>query len=65
MKKGDASNLLSLQRFRPTDPRPWLVIIAMTLALTAITTRQSFTRYREFRSGFSWALAYYNQWFWP
>jgi len=49
---------------RATDPCPWLVVIAMTLALTAITTYQSFTRYHEFRSGFSWDLAYYNQWFW-
>ena len=26
--------------------------------------RQAFTRYQELRSGWSWDLAYYNQWFW-
>ena len=49
---------------RAQGARPWLVVAAMTLALIAVTTRQSFTRYRDFRSGFSWDLAYYNQWFW-
>src|SRR5437773_8933482 len=29
-----------------------------------ITTGQALTRYHEFRSGWSWDLAYYNQWFW-
>jgi hypothetical protein len=64
MKEGDAPSFLPLRGLRATDCRAWLVVIAMTLALTAITTCQSFTRYREFRSGFSWDLAYYNQWFW-
>jgi hypothetical protein len=43
---------------------PWLAVAALTLALTAISTQQALTRYDEFRSGFSWDLAYYNQWFW-
>ncbi len=30
----------------------------------AMTTGQALTRYHEFRSGWSWDLAYYNQWFW-
>ncbi len=64
MNDPSVSTFLPPQRLRVSDPRLWLVIIAMTLALAAITTRQSFTRYREFRSGFSWDLAYYNQWFW-
>ncbi|HYU79098.1 MAG TPA: DUF2079 domain-containing protein [Vicinamibacterales bacterium] len=38
--------------------------VALTLAVIAISTHQTLTRYREFRSGFSWDLAYYNQWFW-
>jgi len=64
MNDPPVATLPSRRRFRLSDARSWLVIIAMTLALAAITTHQSFTRYREFRSGFSWDLAYYNQWFW-
>jgi len=36
----------------------------LTAALTAISTSQSLRRYHELRSGWSWDLAYYNQWFW-
>lgn len=42
----------------------WLAVLALTVALTATTTHQSLRRYEDFRSGFSWDLAYYNQWFW-
>src|SRR5438128_544748 len=44
--------------------KPWMAVVALTLALTPISTRQALMRYEEFRSGFSWDLAYYNQWFW-
>src|SRR5262249_3806892 len=36
----------------------------LTATMTALTTSQALTRYREMRSGWSWDLAYYNQWFW-
>ena len=36
----------------------------ITVALTAVSTYQSLARYHEFRSGWAWDLAYYNQWFW-
>jgi Predicted membrane protein (DUF2079) len=42
----------------------WLAVLALTVALSAFTTRQALVRYREFRTGWSWDLAYYNQWFW-
>jgi Predicted membrane protein (DUF2079) len=42
----------------------WLVLVTLTAVSTAISTRQSLTRYCEFRSGWSWDLAYYNQWYW-
>jgi hypothetical protein len=32
--------------------------------VTALSTYQSLERYDELRSGWSWDLAYYNQWFW-
>jgi hypothetical protein len=46
------------------DSRAWLVIVVLTAALTAVSTFQSLRRYDELRSGWSWDLAYYNQWFW-
>jgi Predicted membrane protein (DUF2079) len=42
----------------------WLIVATITAALTLISTRQSLNRYHEFRSGWAWDLAYYNQWFW-
>jgi hypothetical protein len=42
----------------------WILIACLTAGLTALTTAQSLRRYHELRSGWSWDLAYYNQWFW-
>jgi hypothetical protein len=42
----------------------WLVILTLTAVSTAVSTRESLERYSEFRSGWSWDLAYYNQWYW-
>jgi Zn-dependent membrane protease YugP len=39
------------------------VIGALTASLIAVSARNSLRRYDEFRSGWSWDLAYYNQWF--
>ncbi len=36
----------------------------ITAALTFCSTQRSLVRYHEFRSGWAWDLAYYNQWFW-
>ena len=52
----------------PAEPPParlgWLVVVMLTATLTAVSTYQSLRRYEELRSGWSWDLAYYNQWFW-
>ncbi len=50
----------------PTTRRlaPWALVWAVTLALTALSSAQSLDRYRDFRSGWPWDLAYNNQWFW-
>ena len=40
------------------------MVATLTAVLTAVSTYQSLRRYQEFRSGWSWDLAYYNQWFW-
>jgi hypothetical protein len=42
----------------------WLLVVTLTALLTAISTSQALRRYHELRSGWSWDLAYYNQWFW-
>jgi uncharacterized membrane protein len=42
----------------------WLVVVALSAVLTAVTTYQSLRQYDELKSGWSWDLAYYNQWFW-
>jgi len=47
-----------------TLPHAWLLVAMLTALLTAVSTYQSLRRYEEFRSGWSWDLAYYNQWFW-
>ncbi len=43
---------------------PVLLIAALTAALTAVSAYESLVQFRELRSGWSWDLAYYNQWFW-
>jgi predicted membrane protein DUF2079 len=42
----------------------WLIVAMLTATLTAVSTYQSLTSYREFRNGWPWDLAYYNQWYW-
>jgi hypothetical protein len=46
------------------EVRSWLVVVCLTAGLTALSTTQALQRYHELRSGWSWDLAYYNQWFW-
>ena len=43
---------------------PWLAVAGLTAALTAFTTVQALERYHDLRTGWSWDLAYYNQWYW-
>jgi Zn-dependent membrane protease YugP len=43
---------------------PWVLTLALTALLAGLTTHQALGRYRALRSGWSWDLAYYNQWFW-
>ncbi len=46
---------------------PWvslLLVATLTAALTGVSGSQSIRQYLELRSGWSWDLAYYNQWFW-
>jgi uncharacterized membrane protein len=42
----------------------WLFVASLTAALTALTIVQALERYDELRTGWSWDLAYYNQWYW-
>ncbi len=42
----------------------WVILALLTATLTAVTTSQSIARYDALDSGWSWDLAYYNQWFW-
>jgi Predicted membrane protein (DUF2079) len=54
------------QEVAPEERHPvrgWLSVALLTAVVTAISTYQSLRRYEEFRSGWSWDLAYYNQWF--
>lgn len=45
-------------------PWGWLAVVVLTAAMTTLSTYQSLRRYEELRSGWSWDLAYYNQWYW-
>ncbi|MDR3617986.1 MAG: DUF2079 domain-containing protein [Paludisphaera borealis] len=42
----------------------WMIVATLTAGLTAFTTVQALHRYHDLRTGWSWDLAYYNQWFW-
>jgi hypothetical protein len=42
----------------------WFLLACLTAGLTAVSTMQAMRRYHELRTGWSWDLAYYNQWFW-
>jgi hypothetical protein len=42
----------------------WALVACVGLSLGSFTSRQALTRYDELNSGWSWDLAYYNQWFW-
>ncbi len=42
----------------------WVAVAGLTAALAAANARSSLDRYRDLDSGWSWDLAYYNQWFW-
>lgn len=43
---------------------PWILTLALTAGLTATTVADALRRYDALDSGWSWDLAYYNQWFW-
>ncbi len=42
----------------------WLAVAALTTVLIVGNAREAIRRYRALDSGWSWDLAYYNQWFW-
>jgi hypothetical protein len=42
----------------------WMAVAALTVGLASWNVRRSLVRYRELNTGWSWDLAYYNQWFW-
>jgi hypothetical protein len=46
------------------DLRAWLLVLAATAAVAACTIHLALERYHALKSGWSWDLAYYNQWFW-
>jgi hypothetical protein len=49
---------------RRADALAGLLVFAVTASTIAWTIENAFERYRDLRSGWSWDLAYYNQWFW-
>ncbi len=63
--RDDASDPLATDDPRPgTGLAAWLAVVTLTAAMTTVSTYQSLRRYEELRSGWSWDLAYYNQWCW-
>jgi len=59
-----ASSPGSTQEWPSASLAAWLAIAVLTAALTAVSTAQALDRYERLESGWSWDLAYYNQWFW-
>jgi Predicted membrane protein (DUF2079) len=48
----------------PASLRAWLAIAVLTGVVTVISAYQSLRQYDSFQCGWSWDLAYYNQWYW-
>jgi hypothetical protein len=42
----------------------WFIVAFLTAVFTGVTIVQALEQYRELRTGWSWDLAYYNQWYW-
>lgn len=42
----------------------WCLVWGLYLALVGVTCQAAWQRYDQFETGWSWDLAYYNQWFW-
>jgi len=60
---------LNVSPFRPEHDRTkrlgfWILVWAVYLVLTTFSLNAAFRQYHEFRTGWSWDLAYYNQWLW-
>ena len=53
-----------MHRSRRSLALAWLAIAALTTVLIVANTHEALRRYRALDSGWSWDLAYYNQWFW-
>jgi len=51
-------------RTQPSSWLSWFLVATLTAAVTGVSSYQSIRQYQELRSGWSWDLAYYNQWFW-
>jgi Zn-dependent membrane protease YugP len=51
-------------RHRQALALAWLAIATLTTVLIVGNAREAIRRYRALDSGWSWDLAYYNQWFW-
>ncbi|MFO0910068.1 MAG: zinc metallopeptidase [Isosphaeraceae bacterium] len=43
---------------------PWFVVVATWAVLAGVTAFLAIDQYEQLASGWSWDLAYYNQWFW-
>jgi hypothetical protein len=49
---------------RKSDWAAWTIVLAITAAVSALSIAHVIHRYRTFQTGWSWDLAYYNQWYW-
>lgn len=49
---------------RPGPRAAGILVAVVTAGVIALTIHQAFERYRLLRSGWSWDLAFYNQWAW-
>lgn len=48
----------------PSTRLAWACVLALTAGLTLLTSWQAVESYRALHTGWSWDLAYYNQWYW-
>jgi Predicted membrane protein (DUF2079) len=59
-----ASTAIGNSSGHTTPVLSWFLVATLTAVLTCFSTYHSIRAYQELRSGWSWDLAYYNQWFW-
>ena len=56
--------MLAVRRRQKADLVGWAAAVLLTITVTILSLSAARTRYHQFQTGWSWDLAFYNQWCW-